>query len=531
MINITVETDKVLEQIQGLKKQTEIWKRELQDLSLEDRISIISRILKSSPIKRHVKRTFDLIQNKNIPKFQRAFKEWQEKILIPEEKKAIRKAFKRYKKGSFRKQDPGKIADTVTARIVSTMNLESIETEGLRIIKPGYTAAFVDGANGAYRLTGIQAQFDVLKPEAIDEINRIGGDLITEITTDQKLAIRSFVKTGIEEGLSMPQIAKSLEGTCGLHMRWRFAAFRYEMSLLARGLPQAVVDKKSRSYFNKLLRKRRLMIARTETAIAQSRGSLTGYKSIGVTKVRFYAAHGACPICASLDGTVYRIEESYGVIPVHPNGRCDWLAVSPKGGFIPPEKLKPPTSLSAGISRAISDIMAKYSRRKVEHCSALSRTGESFFQKSGTQRAVHFTAEEMARMRNFTEAFIHNHPIAASFSPQDLGFAQDINVGRMIICSEKFRYEIAPFAGHTWAPSIERQAAYEYRLLRAKYTRKADEIIAAHKGPLTQEFVDKLNDRIAIEHTQETIRRLVAIYGDSKKYKLRYKVAKVSTGG
>lgn len=548
MITVSFEMEKALGKIREFTELKDRISKGIGELSFEEQLSLVSRIMKSEPVRSLVKRTYDKIQSRNIPKFMRAFIEWQEKILIPAERKAIREVFSKLEKSEklelvidgqripakstvMLKAGPDEVANVVTTRIMSSMKPESLEMEGIRILKPGYTAAFVDGANGAYRLAGIQAQFDVLKPEAVREIERVGGDLVVEITKDQKLAIRSIVKAGIKVGKSMPMIAKDLDGTVGLFSRWRFAVMRYEMAMFARGIPAEIIAEKGKKYHDYLLRRRRLMIARTETGISQAQGSLSGYKSIGVGEVRFFAAHGACDICASMDGRVYKIEEASGVIPVHPNGRCDWIAVSPKGGFIQPARLPAPPSLDKGISNAISSVMARYGRRKVEHCSALSKTGETFFQKSGGAHSINFTAAEMAKMRGVTEVFIHNHPISASFSYKDVGLAQSIKAKKMIVASEKFRYELAPLKGQEWAPNIEQQLSYEMRILRPKYQRMADEEIAAHKGPLTKEFIDGLNERLNILYTQEAVRRLVGVYSSTAKHKLSYKVTKVSIGG
>lgn len=550
MITVNFETEGMLEKIQKIRESAARWKEELDNLLPDDLNSLHSMIAKSDPVRAMVKRTYDAIQNRNIPKFQRAFKEWQEKILIPAERKAINKVFGQLEKASNMevelvidgqriksksiftvKADPDSVARSVTARIVSSMKPEYIQEEGLKILKPGYTAALVDGANGAYRLAGIQAQFDVLKPEAVRMIDRIGADLVVEITNDQKLAIRSIVREGIIAGKSMPMIAKDLTGTCGLFTRWRFAAMRYEMALFAQGLPDKIVREKAKKYYNYLLRRRRLMIARTETGIAQAQGSLLGYKSIGTEEVRFFAAHGACEICLALDGNVYKIEEASGVIPVHPNGRCDWVAVSPKDGFKMPSAAPAPPSLGKGVSDAISDVMARYARRRVEHCSAVSKTGETFFRKSGARNSINFTGSDLDKMRGVTEVFIHNHPIPASFSWKDLEFAEAIDTGKMIIASEKFRYELSPMKGNIWAPNIARQLAYEQRILKSKYMRMAEKEVAAHKGPITREYIKELNDRLNVLHTQEAMENLVAVYAKTEKYKLSYKVTKVSKGG
>lgn len=32
-----------------------------------------------------------------------------------------------------------------------------------------------------------------------------------------------------------------------------------------------------------------------------------------------------CPICAEMEGQIFDLDDAYGIIPVHPNCRCDWI--------------------------------------------------------------------------------------------------------------------------------------------------------------------------------------------------------------
>ena len=78
------------------------------------------------------------------------------------------------------------------------------------------------------------------------------------------------------------------------------------------------------------LKVRALKIARTETIAVSNEGALLGYEDSGVVeKSEFYAAldERVCPDCNALHGKVYKLADSHGVIPVHPNCRCVMLPV------------------------------------------------------------------------------------------------------------------------------------------------------------------------------------------------------------
>lgn len=80
-------------------------------------------------------------------------------------------------------------------------------------------------------------------------------------------------------------------------------------------------------------RTRATVLARTEVINAHSTSTLNRYDQAGIDEVsgraefRTAGDSRVCPICRSLNGNTYTIEEARGVIPVHPQCRCVWLPV------------------------------------------------------------------------------------------------------------------------------------------------------------------------------------------------------------
>lgn len=69
-------------------------------------------------------------------------------------------------------------------------------------------------------------------------------------------------------------------------------------------------------------------VARTEVNGAYNEGRLEGFKQSGVVdRVQFSTSpdERLCPICAGLEGMVYKLEQASGVIPQHANCRCQWI--------------------------------------------------------------------------------------------------------------------------------------------------------------------------------------------------------------
>jgi len=103
--------------------------------------------------------------------------------------------------------------------------------------------------------------------------------------------------------------------------------------ILAYGLEQgesiAIIRGRIESEFDIFSRIRAERIARTEIMQASAQGTVEGYRDAGVEKVRFYAAldERACDDCMSLHNQEFTIDDSEGIITVHPDCRCVWLAV------------------------------------------------------------------------------------------------------------------------------------------------------------------------------------------------------------
>lgn len=70
-------------------------------------------------------------------------------------------------------------------------------------------------------------------------------------------------------------------------------------------------------------------IARTETISAFTEGNRQLYQESGVKQLQFYTAtdERVCEECYSKHGNKYGIDEAGGIIPVHPQCRCTWVAV------------------------------------------------------------------------------------------------------------------------------------------------------------------------------------------------------------
>jgi len=98
----------------------------------------------------------------------------------------------------------------------------------------------------------------------------------------------------------------------------------------AEGESMEEIRKRVEAVFDECSRVRALRIARTETIMASNESALMGYEDTGVQRAQFYAGLGderTCDDCMALHDEIMTIDDSHGVIPVHPNCRCTWLPV------------------------------------------------------------------------------------------------------------------------------------------------------------------------------------------------------------
>jgi SPP1 gp7 family putative phage head morphogenesis protein len=91
-------------------------------------------------------------------------------------------------------------------------------------------------------------------------------------------------------------------------------------------------------------KRRAEMLARTEIIRSHAEATLQEYRNWGVVgvnvQVEWLSAHDdrVCPVCASMDGKIFTLDEASGLIPAHPNCRCCWLPAGPEHDL--PPKIK-----------------------------------------------------------------------------------------------------------------------------------------------------------------------------------------------
>lgn len=183
----------------------------------------------------------------------------------------------------------------------------------------------------AVPLGAFELEFERSNPEAIAWARRHAAQLVTDIGNDARATIRTIIRLGFEEHMTVSEVAHLLRATIGLTERDALAVMRRQTTLMAAGTSVEKAQQAAERYATKLRNTRATTIARTETMRASNEGQLrlwrqaqaNGLLSHGVRKVWITA--DACPRCAPLDGEEAPIDGDFSVgvdPPLHPRCRC-----------------------------------------------------------------------------------------------------------------------------------------------------------------------------------------------------------------
>lgn len=193
-------------------------------------------------------------------------------------------------------------------------------------------------ASGESASAGLGGSFTLANPYTVPWLEQRTAELVVEITTTTREAIRETVAQLYLEGGSPQRLARRVKPLIGLRSDQMRAVLRRGEELTAAGVSQAAQTRALDAYGRKLLRQRAELIARTETIFAQAAGQNQSFQLavdqglVLAGSVRVWVAdpgERTCPICIDLDGQEQPIGGMFESIvgplempPAHPNCRC-----------------------------------------------------------------------------------------------------------------------------------------------------------------------------------------------------------------
>ena len=163
-----------------------------------------------------------------------------------------------------------------------------------KLSKPLLLEIIREGAENAINELGIEISWNIDNPKVNKWIQEELGAKIKGINDTTLEQLRVTLQDGIDLGEGVDDLAKRVRETF----------------------------EEARGY-------RAEVIARTETISSFTEGNRQLYEEVGVKQLQFYTAadERTCEECFLQHGNQYDIDEAQGMIPVHPQCRCTWVAV------------------------------------------------------------------------------------------------------------------------------------------------------------------------------------------------------------
>lgn len=227
--------------------------------------------------------------------------------------KQVERAVVKYLRAQYRKaaegvRSRGKSTPDTPAIKADPLDPDVVDQLGLdlgpgvaKLLRRYYVSSVKQGFTDAADMVSIDLAFDVENRQ----VQKVLGDLaklVTRVTETTRNDIRALIGKQAAEGWSIEQLAEAI-------------------------IAAGVTTSESRA----------TMIARTETALAYSKGSILGYELSGVVESIEWLAtldKKTCPDCRALNGTTTKLGSTFSdgteSPPRHPNCRCTVLPVLKK---------------------------------------------------------------------------------------------------------------------------------------------------------------------------------------------------------
>jgi hypothetical protein len=190
------------------------------------------------------------------------------------------------------------------------------------------------------RALNVTMRFDITDPRAIAYAQDRVGQLIVQVTEEIKQTVRDVVARAYREGRTIDQIAAELRNSIGLHERWARAVDNYQrrqFEQLVKKMPYDTAMERAAAlaekYRARLIRKRAMTIARTETGQASMYGRYLSWLQAAdsdlvdpYTTGKRWLATRPCDRCKKLNGETVGMLEPFSngkLMPLdHPNCKC-----------------------------------------------------------------------------------------------------------------------------------------------------------------------------------------------------------------
>ena len=212
-------------------------------------------------------------------------------------------------------------AKTTPTIFTEFVDWEDISTKGKQLSKPAYVKVLDKSGTQAAVVARVEAGFDVMNVNSIKWAEKYSAEMVTQVTKETKKALREVITDGMKHKYNKLKIARQINKMpIGLNLKQTQALHNFRDKLIAEGFSSKLVEKRVKSYYNRLLRQRSRSIARTETSRAVNEGYLQGLEQQNVyRRVKISMAADACHLCTEHEGRIFTLEEAHAFLPIHPH--------------------------------------------------------------------------------------------------------------------------------------------------------------------------------------------------------------------
>lgn len=209
---------------------------------------------------------------------------------------------------------------------------KALEKEGEIIFKPAILEVLNDAGRAIVerKIAKQEERYDPIGIESVNWAEKHSANLIVQITDNTRAGIRAFIVNALKRGRSIPDIMRDIRPIVGLYDTLALAVGRYRTKLETdpkyAKLTAKQIDGRTERYSRRLHKYRQNMIARTETRMAFDRGTLQGYKQMGVELYDRIEDPECCEYCAKvMRGGPYTMAQA-SQFSFHPNCEGVWVA-------------------------------------------------------------------------------------------------------------------------------------------------------------------------------------------------------------
>jgi SPP1 gp7 family putative phage head morphogenesis protein len=240
----------------------------------------------------------------------------------------------------------GELSAAAMERFRQAYSSMVVDDLGPMLSAAAQTGARTIATQGA-ALTGRSLVFEGTTNRIDAWLARHGSDLVVDITTQQRKALRLMTRVLAQDGIGPRDGARYLRAAVGLTEREASAVNRLRTSLVGAGelSPDKIVNRVE-DYAGFLARRRADRIARTELSYAFNQGTLAVMReavsdgAFTVVYKMWYTPNDerTCEFCAALHEQVVGIESTFPAVtarvpntltpPAHPNCRCTLIYVT-----------------------------------------------------------------------------------------------------------------------------------------------------------------------------------------------------------